>query len=188
MQNARRLAYRRALYCEGSHNLEKKLKFGSLKVGGRVGRSGGSWECWGVLVGMVPSTAARPGGYPRRGHALRDEQALTFRHWSDPPAGWRKLCGWVMQLCSMRFFSLQSFCYSQLLESGWGGALESACRTVSLGLRSPDQIQCYGCRKRGCCWEMDALPSPSFFKAIWYVGLFYSLGFLLKASVSAGGG
>ena len=30
---------------------------------------------------------------PRGGHALRDEQALTFRRQSDPPAGWRKLCG-----------------------------------------------------------------------------------------------
>lgn len=29
----------------------------------------------------------------RGGHAVRDEQALTFRRRSNPAAGWRKLCG-----------------------------------------------------------------------------------------------
>lgn len=81
----------------------------------------------------------------KEGHTLGMSKQFGRRR--NPLAGWRKLCGWVMQLCSMRLFSAE-FLLLTTLESGWGGALGSACRTVSLCLRSPDQFQCYRHRER----------------------------------------
>lgn len=172
---------------KGSTASEKKCMFCLLKVGkwgGKVGRLmgvlGGSGEEGPHDHSVVRQVSQRT----REGHALGMSKQFECR--SNPLAGWRKLCGWVMQLCSMRLFSAE-FLLLTNLESVWGGALGSACRTVSLGLRSPDQLQCYRQRERGCCWEMDPFPSSSFLKAIWYVGLFYLLAFFSKASASAGG-
>lgn len=159
---------------------------GSFKVGEGVGRFGGSWGCWGVLVRGVPLTSVRPVVCPcSQGEVTLSGMSKPWRFGAEAIL---QLAGGssVVELCNSAL-SLQSFCYSQLLESGWGGALGSAPRTVSLGLRSPDWLQPYRLRERGFSWEMDPLPSSSFFKAIWYVGVFYSLGFLLKASASAGG-
>lgn len=131
---------------------------------------------WGQAV--VPETKGRSWS---QGWASPDISALKRS------AGWLEEALWLSYAIVLWGFFLHSFCYSQLLESGWGGVLGSACRTVSLGLRSPDWFQHYRRRERACCWEMDPLPSSSFFIAIWYVGLFHSLGFLSKASASAGG-
>lgn len=161
-----------------SLKVEKEWKGLDVHVGAEGFWWGSSpWQLWGQLWVL-----AAKGRSCSQGWASPDVSA------PKQSSSWLEEALWLSYAIVLyEAFSLQSFCYSQLLESGWGGALGSAPRTVSLGLRSPDWLQHYRIRERGFCWEMDLSPSSSFFKAIWYVGVFYSLGFLLKASASAGG-
>lgn len=101
---------------------------------------------WGA---RVPWPAVRPGRCPR------GQGEVTVLGMSKPGRFGAEAILWLaggssvvdLRNCALRGFSLQGFCYSQLLESGWSGALGSARRAVSLRLRSPDWLQNGGHRE-----------------------------------------